>query len=262
MQSETGVGVAPKRLIFIGGAEGSGTTLLLRLLAAPDACASLGGNYIKVPKHPEARALARAFNVSNRRLWDRQLARVEHEQARRDVIVATDRVVRSAAFSRLTHLLFKRSSPFALPRERHTPDIWDVLDLQGEARVVIVYRDPRAASFSALRREFDSDIRRLAVICAEQLTLLAAQAKAMDGAVVRIVSYKRLCQDPLSTLEPLADFCGIPFDAVRAAALDESIDGTADDRYRRELGPAELNWLEKFFDARRRRQWEFLESAI
>jgi hypothetical protein len=31
--------------VFIAGAEGSGTTLLLRLFSAPARCASLGGNF-------------------------------------------------------------------------------------------------------------------------------------------------------------------------------------------------------------------------
>ena len=44
-----------RKLIFIGGAEGSGTTVLLRLLSAPDGCVSLGGNFQKLPDHPRRR---------------------------------------------------------------------------------------------------------------------------------------------------------------------------------------------------------------
>jgi hypothetical protein len=50
-----------KRFVFIGGAEGSGTTLLRRVLAAPSCCASLGRDIAKLPDHPDALPLFRAF---------------------------------------------------------------------------------------------------------------------------------------------------------------------------------------------------------
>ena len=43
---------AGRKFNFIAGAEGSGTTVLLRLLSAPAVASSLGGNYVKPPPHP------------------------------------------------------------------------------------------------------------------------------------------------------------------------------------------------------------------
>jgi arylsulfatase len=250
-----------RRLVFIGGAEGSGTTLLLRLLSAPDVCASLGGNFVKVPEHGDARLLAQAFEEANRRLWDRKLSYSDHEIARRDWHAAADQILNSPAFSSQTCVLFKRSFPFAQPRDQYTPDIWDALDLLARTRIVVIYRDPCAATFSALRRGFDSDLRRLAVACSEQLTWLAGQVRAIGPDLVRIISYRGLCEDPVATLAPLVEFCGIPFAPVRAAALSERMDVGADRRYTRELQRSEVDWLEGFFDTRRRRQWDILESG-
>jgi Sulfotransferase family len=251
-----------KRLIFIGGAEGSGTTLLLRLLSVPDVCVSLGGNLLKVPAHPDAGPLAHAFEDANRRLWNRKLSRSDHERARRDWHAATEQILGSPAFLRQTHLIFKRSFPFALPRDQYTPDIWDTLDLLSGTRIAIIYRDPCAATFSTLRRGFDSDLRRLAVACSEQLTWLAGQVRAIGPDLVRVISYRSLCDDPAAILAPLTEFCDIPFDPVRIAALTERMDVEADARYSRELDRPDVEWLEGFFDTRRRRQWDILASGV
>jgi hypothetical protein len=254
-----------KRLIFIAGAEGSGTTLLLRILSAPNDSASLGGNYLKLPNHPDARRLVEAFDGANKRLWDRTLSISEHEQAHEDWREATRRIVGSDAFSNQARLVFKRSFPFASPRgpdtpdHRHTPDLWDTLDLMPRSQIVTIYRNPCAASYSALRRGFDSDLRRLAVVCAEQLTWLAGQVRAIDRERVHRVSYRRLCEEPERVLGPLAEFCGLSADALDGAASSEGLDAAADARYRRELDRSDADWLERFFDHRRRAQWSILD---
>ena len=250
------------KLIFIGGAEGSGTTLLLRLLSVPDVCASLGGNFVKVPHHPDARLLVKAFQDANSRLWDRKLSRSDHEKARGDWHVVTEQILHSPAFSGLTHLIFKRSFPFNQPRDRYTPDIWDSLELLLDTRIVIIYRNPCATTFSAFRRGFDSDLRRLAVVCSEQLTWLAGQARAIGPDFVRIISYASMCEDPITTLASLTEFCGIPFDPIRLAMQGQKLEGGTDSRYSRELERSDLDWLEAFFDAGRRRQWDVLERGF
>src|SRR5436190_22985045 len=78
------VGMADRRrFVFIVGAEGSGTTLLLRLLSRPECCASLGGNYLKLPDTPEAQQLAGELETAHRDLCDRKASFAECEDARR-----------------------------------------------------------------------------------------------------------------------------------------------------------------------------------
>jgi hypothetical protein len=75
---------------------------------------------------------------------------------------------------------------------------------------------------------------------------------------VHVVSYATLCASPDAALAPLAEFCGLPFDALRRAAGEEGLQRDTDDRYREKLARDDLEWLEGFFDERRCRQWRLL----
>jgi hypothetical protein len=242
-----------KRFVFIGGTEGSGTTLLRRLLAAPSCCASLGRDIAKLSDHPDALPLFQAFEAANERLWDRLLPLPLHEKAREDFHCAAAAMLRSPAFAACSHFIFKRSFPFG-GGDRHRPDLFDVVALAAESRIVLIYRDPCAATYSALRRGFDTDLRRLALRCAEHMTWLGGQLRGIGPDRVLIVSYRRLCQAPEAELARLSAFCGF---ALAPGDIGESLEPDADMRYRRELPPALAQWLEDFFDARRR-QWQLL----
>ena len=170
----------PRKFTFIGGAEGSGTTLLLRLLCSPKGCASLGGNYVKLPdypapklhyiagadkvrhwivdgrlgNYPDPKPAADAFRAANSRVWDRKLSFEEQEKARLDWRAAMNQILAEPAFGETSHYLFKRAFPFG-PRDRlFTPDLWDIIELWPDVRIVVIYRDPKAAIYSAFRRNF------------------------------------------------------------------------------------------------------------
>jgi hypothetical protein len=249
---------AGRRFFFIAGAEGSGTTVLLRLLSAPASCASLGGNFVKLPRHPDAIALVRALDLATGHLWDRKAPFAYHADAGRHWHEAMAAILGSEAFGVTSRLFFKRSFPFGRERDRYVPDLWDILDLWPTAQLIVIYRDPRAASYSNLRRGFDTDLRRLAVVCSEQLTWIAAQVRAIGRDKVAVVSYSELCRDPLGVLLPLAERCALPVAEVRAAAEAEKVVTTTDERWARELPAEDAAWLNGFFDARRLRQWAIL----
>lgn len=136
-----------------------------------------------------------------------------------------------------------------------------MLDLTEDARIVISYRDPRAAAYSAFRR-FGGDLRQVAVATADHLTFLAAQAQAIGPRRVHVVSYRALCDRPDAALAPLAQFCELPLGALREAERATRLDPPADDgRYRAELTGEERRWLDRFFDERRRGQWPLFEAA-
>jgi Sulfotransferase family len=250
-----------RNFVFIAGAEGSGTTLLLRFVSSPDCCAALGGNYLKLPDHPEASRLTNNFVSANARLWNRKLSWEEHENSRADWRAAMGAILAAPAFAETSTYVFKRSFPFAQPRDRFTPDLWDVIDFWPGARILVIFRDPRASTYSAFRRKFDSDLRRLAVVCSEQLTWLTAQVRAIGLEHVLVISYSKLCAKPWAVLGPVANFCAIPRDKFNQAAHGQDMDGYADLRWRRELSRRDSEWLDQFFDERRRRQWDLLEPG-
>jgi hypothetical protein len=249
-----------RHFIFIAGAEGSGTTLMSRLLAAPQTCASLGGLYYKIPPSEEAQRLVEEFRSAGRLTWDRKISFAEHLNARENWKRAWQRILACEAFTGVTHFVFKRSFPFATPREQFVPYLWDIDDLIGQPLFVIMYRNPCAAVYSTLRRGFDTDLRRLAVLCSEQLTNISAQAQTIDESRLKVVSYKDLCMRPSETIEPLLGTCALDREQVLSAVARELPTPSVDDRYRRELGTNEVTCLEQFFDKRRRKQWNYLKE--
>jgi hypothetical protein len=247
-----------KKFVFIGGVEGSGTTHLLTLLSEPSCCASLGGNYIKVLDRSEGESLAKDFIDANTRLWDRENSFQEYDKAKIDWRIATDNIIHSQYFTETTHFIFKRSFPFSLPRGRCVPNMMDWIDMFPDTRSVIIFRDPCAATYSGFRRGFDSDLRRLAVIYCEQLTWLAGQVHAIGFDCLRVVSYHELWKNPLAVLESLAEFCNIPFEPVRKAVLDRKIEEDPDIRFLRDLAPSDIEYLQKYFNDQRQKQWDIL----
>jgi len=250
-----------KRLLFLAGAEGSGTTMLLRLLAAPPRCAAIGGNYFKLPDTPSARPLADAFNTANARLWDRRQDLTGEVAAFSECQEALMAIAASDAYAEAEVLVAKRSFPFGGEGDRYSPDLWQVLGMLPKTRVVAIYREPCAATFSALRRGFDTDLSRLARRCAEQLTWLAAQLRAIGPEAARVVSYEALCRHPEAELTRLSAFCDLPLEAMLAAAETEGLSTSTDRRYAEELPQQQHAWLERYFDPRRRQQWDTLTDA-
>jgi hypothetical protein len=195
-------------------------------------------------------------------LWNRRATLGQQRRAKEAWLALAARVGAPGAFGAYTHLIFKRSFPFGKPHGSGSPDVWDVLDAFPTARIVVMARDPCAATYSALRRGFDTDLRRLAVECDDQLSRLAGIVRALDPQQVRVVSYSALGATPEATLAEICAFAGIPFAPVREAAIRVNLRPGADDRYRAELPGEELTWLDAYFDGRRRRQWEDLFGPL
>lgn len=249
------------RFIFIAGVEGSGTTLMSRLLAAPKSCASLGGLYVKTPPSEDATRLVEKFQTANRVVWDREASFSEKREARRTLRAVWQQMLGAPSFAGITHFVFKRSFPFGNPHGRHVPNLQDIDDIIGNVQFTVMYRDPRAASYSTLRRGFDNDLRRLAVLCSEHLTLLSAQAQTIPESRLKVVSYSELCLRPAETTAPLIASFELDRDAVYQGIERELPKPVVDERYRRELGSEQVAWLDEFFDKRRQQQWSFLSST-
>jgi hypothetical protein len=232
-----------------------------RLLAAPDCCAAIGRDIAKMPDHPDAHALFAALEAMTKTLWDREQDLADRLRAQQEWAALGAAMAASPAFPGVTHLVLKRSYPFGGFPYRFCPDITDLLDLPFEPRVLAIYRDPCAATYSALRRGFDTDLYRLAARCANFLAVLAGQMRAMAPEQCHFLSYAAFCAAPDQFLPPLARFCGLPEAPIRIAAQAEGLLGDADRRYAEELAPADVAWLEGFFNARRRAQWAILEHG-
>jgi hypothetical protein len=262
LPSEAGLSeTSKKRLIFIAGAEGSGTTLLRRLLAAPECCACIGRDIAKMPDHPEAQPLLASFERISQLLWDRAQPMADRMRAQQDWARTGAALASSPAFADVSHFIVKRSYQFGGIPYRYCPDVCDLFDLPFETRIVAIYRDPCAATYSALRRGFDTDLYRLAARAANFLAVLAGQVRSVEPDRRHLLSYASLCAAPGHAFGPLARFCELPEAPIRAAAQAEGLLGDADRRYAEELPPNDIAWLEGYFNARRRAQWDILEEG-
>jgi hypothetical protein len=249
------------RFVFLVGAQGSGTTLLIRMLSRPAAALALGGNYVTIPRNdPEAFSLVEQFDEANAALWDRKAGHERHAELRQQLRRIVDRLLGLPRYAGVSHVLYKRSAPF-FGGDRYRPDLADLVDAFADLRVIAIYRDPRAATCSALRRGYADNLRQCALISEEQLTYLAAQLATLDQERWRVVGYEALCAQPRPLLTELAAFCGLPAEDVLGALQDEPLTTTQNERWRAELDQAGRDYLDAFFDARRLEQWSLLRRA-
>lgn len=246
------------QFVFIVGVSGSGTTLLARILSAPPGAVCLGGNYISIAdEEHEALALAQAFNDATQVLWDRHAAAAAALAAKRRAVEAVRGLTAVPAYRNLTHLIYKRSAPF-MTGDRYRPCLHDLPDMFGNARILAIHRDPRASTVSSLRREFGSNLRQCAIVTEEQLTLLSAQIAAMNDGRTLCFAYEDFCADTASLCRRIAEFCGLSADRLIEAADAAAVEPGRNHRWRQDLAPSEIEFLDGFFSVARRRQWPML----
>ena len=248
------------RFTFIVGASGSGTTLLSRVLSSPAGTVCLGGMYWTVSQeHRQAWLLMKAFNQAITWLWDRHGTVENYHRARRLLPVIVQQFLSQPEYSDRKQIIYKRSAPFNYG-DRFRPDISDLFTLFPKVRIVVIHRDPAASTYSSLRRKFAENLHQSAVITEEQLTYLSAQLATFPAGSFYILNYEAFCRQPLTEIEPLAAFCDLPLADLQQAIQREDIKSTENEKWRRELDPAGVEFLESFFDTRRRQQWPLLNS--
>jgi len=249
-----------RRLIFIIGASGSGTTMLTRILSRPKEVIPLGGNYDEIPRsNPRAAFLGRVFKACTKTLWDRKAGFEVHEEARRKLRAVVEDLFELDVFTDATSILHKRSAPFLLS-DRYRPDLLDLFDLFENPRLIVVYRDPKASTYSSLRRGFSRNLRQSAVICEEQLTYLNSQIAGLDAGSYTLINYEAFCEQPIEIIEGVAKFAGLEAFVLKQATRDENVAPGRIDRWRTSLGPEEVKYLDHFFSDRRQEQWSLLAA--
>jgi hypothetical protein len=245
-------------LIFIIGASGSGTTMLTRILSSPADVIGLGGNSDAIPRdNQKAVRLARIFKQATKNLWDRKAGFEVHGKAKQVLRTVTDELFELDVFQKATRLLHKRSAPFGIG-DRYRPDLLDLFELFADPKILVAYREPRASTYSSLRRGFSENLRQSAVICEEQLTYLNAQIHSLDKGSCMVLNYEIFCAHPMECIADLASFCQLDRDELRQATLAENVTPLQIDRWRKALPPSDVEYLDSFFSETRRSQWPLL----
>ena len=255
----------PYRFVFPVGVSGSGSTLLTRILGGVPGAVALGGN-VKIPSvsipddDVDAHDIVRRFNSATERLWDRQAVPTQRHAAGREMLELIEELRALEVYRNTSHVVYKRSFPF-FNGDRYRPDLQDLFELFDDVRLVVIYRDPRASTASSLRRGFGPHLRACAVVIEEQLTYIAAQLATLDPARYIITAYEELCANPVPIVRQLARFCGLDEEAMVRRAHTENVEVGRNDRWGSELSADEIAFLDRFFDARRRRQWSLLTTS-
>jgi len=101
--------------IFIIGVEGSGTTMLSRILGEQPNCVSILGNYISeiIKNDTHAIRLAQQLNIKTQDLWD-TISDLDHYNDAKMAIPEIIEELETYLYKNynITHFVYKRSSPF------------------------------------------------------------------------------------------------------------------------------------------------------
>jgi hypothetical protein len=256
-------GGPPIQFIFIVGASGSGTTMLLQILGTIEGTMTIGGNqdHIYLPNdEAPALELVCAFNSANMTAWDRYAPFDLQGEARRQMRRTLEELLSLPGYGSVSDVIFKRSAPFLLG-DRYRPDLSDLLEIFPKTKVVAIYRDPRASTVSSLRRKFADHLRRCAIITEEQLTYLSSQLSTLPTSSYLIVRYESVCSRPDFYMQRIATFLEKSPSLLMAPAEREKIDAERIDRWKETLDSDSAQFLNQFFDDRRCQQWPLLLNA-
>lgn len=149
--------LASSNFLFVTGIEGSGTTMMLKLLNALDEVAVLGGNYWS----PSLAELAGRLNSLTEALWGPELV---GRPSDREAIVDQIRALEIPAG--YTHVVHKRSFPFL--DSQHVPVLEEARSFAEQCGLLVMRRMLDANTRSILRRGFERE-----TVKAQQRTYMA-----------------------------------------------------------------------------------------
>ena len=247
-----------KNFIFIIGVEGSGTTMFCRILGRMTDTEVILGNYKTLEKKStKYLRLIQKIEDESALLWSREASLSDFNISKHDFLNSVQELANGTECQQTKNLILKRSAPF-YKDNTHKPDILDVLTLFKDAKVLVLIRDPKASTYSALRRNFVSDIRKSSIICDEHLTNLSAQLRAYHSKRVIILDYSDFCAAPCYFADNIAAHLDINNLELRKAIEDESISPDKNHQWKKKLSNAEKSYLNSYFSEHRNGKYSFL----
>lgn len=188
-----------KTFIFIAGVEGSGTTIVLKLLSQVDHAIALGGNYFT----PGYENPSKQLNALTQQLWH-----YPHELALPAKRALIEEIRSIELVKDIQSIVYKRSYPFSNPN--YYPDLRDVLAFSDNRKFIIMRRDIRDNARSMLRRGFESSFDKALVRAKNAEALLAQQLASMDSQCYIELQYEALISssknEELKRLEQFLSF--------------------------------------------------------
>lgn len=135
-----------KRFLFITGIEGSGTTMMLKILDALQGVAVLGGNY----HTPELSGQAAIINDATERMWNSEVPVTDEQKE-----TCLSKIRNISIPDKYSTVVYKRSFPFI--DRVHFPILEDIRRVSKDFKLLVMRRSLEANTRSILRRQFESD---------------------------------------------------------------------------------------------------------
>lgn len=242
--------------IFIIGASGSGTTLFLKIFSKLKDTIVLGGNYNNLQNYNNKYiSLKNRINLTTKTLWDRKINYIEKDRAKKELFSIKNEI--EFLNNSFKNIVYKRSTPFH-KGDRYIPDIFDIVDVFNNLKIIVLYREPEASTYSSLRRGFVDNISYSAKICEEQLVLLTTKLQLIDKNKYIIINYENFCHNIDSYLKKIAIFCNL--DLVELLDVSKKININSENifRWKDDLKIKDIDFLNKYFTERRKKQFDFL----
>lgn len=248
---------------FIVGVEGSGTTMMARILGSAENAEVLLGNYrsLNVAPHSDLARLMRMLNRSSAQMWHRKASVQEVASAQESFVAALSELMACDDLRGVSHLFLKRSAPFNIGDD-YRPDLFDVVDLIPEVKILVMMREPCASTYSAYRREFVENIRHGALICEMQLLLLEGRLSQLDASQFMMLNYDLFCSAPEMIIPDIERFFGLASGSLNAGLANEEVTTIKKSMWREELPMDEVAYLSRYFDSRWRRQFKLLGGYL
>lgn len=229
------------RMLLIIGVEGAGHHLLRAVLGnflSQDTVVDKGDYYPLLEQR-----------------WDILEERLPIDLVRREL----QRIVQRYTDMGITHFFEDTSFPFDKPRTPlRRPDILDLMDLTDallELRLLVLYRDPVSAVYSALRRGFSNNPCHEAKIAEDNHLYIERQLSQLHPEYYRTVQFEQILATPTACIRPIADWFGID-----ASLLANGVSRVGECMQRDQI-PANVRLsLEQFFTPSRVGQWKSLYS--
>jgi len=249
-----------QKSIFIIGVEGSGTTLLSNIFGKTLNTKVILGNYIseELLSQREIQTAINNLNSLNSTLWDLQSSSENYFNSLSKIKETYDLLKQLLNEKHNTqNIVLKRSIPFNIG-DRYIPDLFDIVKIFGDTvKIILMVRDPKESSYSALRRGFLPNIRTSSLVCNKSLLHIISQYQVLKQNLnILVINYKELCTQQQKIQKSISEFTGININEITKAFNKIQLSYNNHDKWKSNLNATDKTYLEKYFNEERMKQYK------
>lgn len=240
-----------KQMIHVTGASCSGSSVMATILSNIPTMAGIGEDHPGIDHYMKEK-----FIEANILTWDRLASFRDHGYHMSRLVKTLGGMSGLDMLAEYTHFVFKRS---AMVGDKYRLDMNDILETFPNSKVLIMYRDPKAATWSSLKNKTGENLRHCAVMQADQLTVMNSQIRTNPRKRILVVSYEGFCKSPKNMASVISGFCETETSLFMDSLLKTDIRKSSQNQWREEANNEETDQLDQFFRTRNS-QWRELSG--